>query len=94
MFFQAKRDNELFPSAVARSTEDAGSLYSRLHHNNQGADLKSHLRPRFFMSADNEEEWGEVADSLMLTMISVYVEYEAYNAIIAIKKSLSTIHAR
>ena len=34
------------------------------------------MRPRYFISADNEDEWGEVADGLAVVMLTMLVEYE------------------
>lgn len=36
----------------------------------------SKVRPRYFISADNEDEWGRVADDLAVVMLQMLVEYE------------------
>lgn len=53
----------------AESAEDAAALAWALK-------TGSKVRPRYFVSADNEDEWGDVADDLAVVMLQMMVEYE------------------
>lgn len=48
----------------------------------------SKVRPRYFISADNEDEWGDVADSLAVVMLQMMIEYEAYSVVMEQKRTL------
>lgn len=99
LFGREKRQNELFPDAVDINS-NSNSLASRINRanaisgqENYGIDFHhdpkaSKLKPRYFINADNEEEWGEVSDSLGVTMLAMMIEYTAYEVVMEQKRML------
>jgi hypothetical protein len=96
MFGREKRQLELFPDTF-NANSNSKSLAARLQHpagdpfGDSGAFSNisaSKVLPRYFLSADNEDEWGEVADTLGVTMLSMLVEYAAYEVVMEQKKAL------
>ncbi len=93
LFGREKRQLELFPDQYDTNT-NSKSLASRLQHSsaNDLMDMSgtrpSKVRPRYFISADNEDEWGEVSDALAVTMLSMLVEYSAYEVVMEQKRAL------
>jgi len=88
MFGRAKRDNELFPDTQDPNM-DHHSLAARMHHRDHEEEHgSSALRPRYFIMEDNEDEWGNIADNLVRTMIDMFVEYDCYDIIIEQRSQL------
>jgi WD40 repeat protein len=79
MFTQEKHDFELFPDAFDVEQNDKG-LSARLQRPaaELGMGRRVAAEGRYFMSPDNEEVWGDVADSLAIAMLAMLAEYEAY----------------
>lgn len=67
--------------APTENEEDAAALAWALK-------TGSKVRPRYFISADNEDEWGEVADALGVVMLQMMIEYEAYSVVMEQKRTL------
>jgi hypothetical protein len=96
MFKQAKLDNDLFPSIMGVG-ENSTSLANRLQRNSTHPLVLNHLRPGFLITTDNEDEWGNVSDALMLAMMEVYVESEVFleiKELIRGNASSESIHGR
>ena len=75
LFDKAKHDTEVFPDAYDTYT-DFRSLGSRIMaRTDYRMDCTA---PPIIVSADNEEEWGSVANALGLAMIDLFVELQAY----------------
>ena len=88
MFGRAKRENELFPDTQDPNM-DHHSLAARMHHRDLEVEHGSTaLRPRYFIMEDNEDEWGHIADTLVRTMIDMFVEYDCYDLIIEQRSQL------
>jgi murein DD-endopeptidase MepM/ murein hydrolase activator NlpD len=66
---------------AADNEEDAAALAWALK-------TGSKVRPRYFISTDNEDEWGEVANGLAIVMLQMLVEYEAYEVVMEQKRML------
>ena len=89
LFGKEKETAELFPDSVNVSV-DPNSLGSRLVRNGK-EKLSLHARTRgqannTFITDDNEEEWGPVADSLAIAMFDMLVEYEIYDVLLEAKR--------
>jgi murein DD-endopeptidase MepM/ murein hydrolase activator NlpD len=69
------------PEQSTDNDEDAAALAWALK-------TGSKVRPRYFLSADNEDEWGAVAEGLAVTMLQMLVEYEAYDVVMEQKRRL------
>jgi WD40 repeat protein len=79
-----KHKMELFPDMVEVG-RDPNSLGARLERNG-GEKLSLNARSRgqaneIFITPDNEEEWGPVADRLAITMLEMLVEFETFEVI-------------
>lgn len=77
LFGRAKVDVELFPTSTV-ATEGVNSLSARLNHPKEHRSGILHASISPHISAENEEEWGDASDSLMLAMIDIYVEREIF----------------
>lgn len=85
LFAKEKTIVELFPDSVNVSV-DPNSLGARLERNGRDK-LSLNARTRgqanqVFITEDNEDEWGSVADSLALTMLEMLLEYEVYEVVL------------
>ena len=98
LFGQEKRKLDLFPDTTFLNA-DKYTLAGRLQQQPEGSDnqgdemegfqpKKSKVRPRYFISENNEDEWGHVADNLGRTMLDMMIELVAYEIIIDQKKEL------
>lgn len=74
-------DFEALARQGADNGEDAAALAWALK-------TGSKVRPRYFVSADNEDEWSHVAEGLAVTMLQMLVEYEAYDIVMEQKRIL------
>ena len=101
MFRNEKRQTELFPDrgdpnrnphalSVRLQRDPAKQLLS----SPEGSRGSGGGVGRFYLSADNEEEWRDGAEQLALSMLSLLVEYEAYSLVLEQKKALSSSGAR
>ena len=87
MFKQTKSDHELFPDTVNLDANPY-SLGQRLVKGKHEPSTVSAQRPRYFMNEDNVSEWGEVSDQLVIAMMSLFVDYEAYEIVLENKRAL------
>lgn len=85
LFGKDKQVAELFPDFVNVSV-DPNSLGARLERNGrEKLSLNSRTRGQanqVFVTEDNEDEWGGVADSLALAMLDMLLEYEVYDCVL------------
>jgi hypothetical protein len=51
------------------------------HRDNMAEHGVSALAPRYFITEDNEDEWGDVADALGKIMMDMFAEYESYEVL-------------
>jgi hypothetical protein len=93
MFRKEKQQLELFPDKFDPNF-DPFSLANRMHHFNNpdhstpGEAAGSRQKMRYFISEHNMEEWKAAADEIALTMLSMLVEYEAYEVVLEQKREL------
>ena len=80
MFGKEKRENELFPDQFDPD-KDPFNLAARITRDITIEHESTALRPRYFIADDNIEEWGPVADQLMLAMLEMFVEYDTYDVV-------------
>lgn len=89
---KAKVDKELFPDLVDLDANPyaLGQRLKAEKHPDGGVVNKksSALRAAYFMSAENEDEWGEIADQLTVAMLGLFCEYEAYDIVLENKRML------
>lgn len=88
MFKKEKLDNDLFPERFD-AEEKTYSMASRMKGNGSPSKMfknSSLAMVRYFMTKDNDDEWGQIADAVALAMLSVFVEFEAYDIVINMKK--------
>lgn len=89
MFGNDKKVLELFPDSVDIS-KDPNSLAARLKRNGQAKPHhKRDADDIIFITPDNEEEWGPVADALGKSMLDILVEMEIYELILEQKQYTS-----
>jgi len=94
MFLKAKHDRELFPDPqdtykdprgiVARlnrfsAAQAAASVGAPVVVESGPPNRAPEAPPEYYMSHENAEEWGPVADALLGVMLGMMVEYEAYD---------------
>jgi hypothetical protein len=84
MFSKQKSDFELFPSDDVE--KDLSSLNERLRYDHNQPRHESKVKPRYFMTSENVEEWGHIADSVMVAMIGMFIEYTAYEVTLENKR--------
>ena len=87
MFKQTKADHELFPDTVNLDSNPY-SLGQRLVKGKHEVHTVSGQRPRYFMNEDNMSEWGDISDQLAVAMISLFVDFEAYEIVLENKRAL------
>jgi len=87
LFGKEKRQNELFPEKTDVDV-DKNSLSYRLRRDVHKASTSHHLAARYFPSADNEDEWGHVADALGGSMLDMFVEHMAYEVFLELRKAV------
>lgn len=86
MFGKDKKILELFPDSSDLSKE-YNSLGARLQRNGHVKPFhKRDVEDMIFITQDNEDEWGSVADSLGASMLDILVEMEVYDVILELKK--------
>ena len=84
MFSKEKRDLELFPPDDVE--RDLSSLNERLRFDQTQQRHQSKIKARYFITSENVEEWGHIADSVMVAMIGMFIEYTAYEVTIENKR--------
>lgn len=84
MFAKEKRNLELFPPDDVE--RDASTLNERLRYDHAQVRAESKIRPRYFITSENIEEWGDIADSVMIAMIGMFIEYTAYEVTLENKR--------
>ena len=86
-----KQDHELFPDTVDLDSNPY-TLGQRIKADGKNADLvhkkSSALAARFFFNAENEQEWGEIADQMAVAMLGLFVDYESYEVVLENKRLL------
>jgi hypothetical protein len=98
LFGQEKRKLDLFPDTTFLNA-DKYTLAGRLQQSTEEEThpdedtvgwqpKKSKVRPRYFISENNEDEWGHIADDLGRTMLDMMIELVSYEIIIDQKKEL------
>lgn len=75
MFGQEKKDKELF-SSILHSAPTTMNIATRLQRENYEKTRHMPLRGCYPITAGNVDEWGDIADNVMLTMIHVFIEYQ------------------
>jgi len=84
MFSKQKSDFELFPPDDVE--KDLSSLNERLRYDHSQPRHESKVKPRYFITSENVEEWGHIADSVMVAMIGMFIEYTAYEVTLENKR--------
>ena len=67
---------------------DFQTLGSRIRENTGQTRPFRGKQPRYFPSKANIEEWREVSDSVVLAMMDIFVEFQAYEIVQELKKSV------
>jgi hypothetical protein len=81
MFSKDKKVVELFPDVFDPSLSKS-TLAQRIQRSPEDYEASSglvHQRAQFYINPSNEDIWGEVADNVAMAMLSILVEYEAYD---------------
>ncbi len=93
MFRNEKRQVELFPDRGDPNL-NPHALSVRLQRDPK-IEVARNIKKKgaapvggFYISGDNEEDWKAVAEELALTMLSLFVEYEAYAVVMEQKRKL------
>jgi len=95
MFKQAKSDHELFPDFVDLDANPY-SLSQRIakpevHGLSLGGGFGhgggKTSEARYFMSAENMDEWGPISDAICLAMLELLVSYESYELVLESKRA-------
>jgi hypothetical protein len=89
MFGEAKEKHELLPDTIDIHY-DKFALKSRLHDDGKILPFSKPRNETHIISADNEEEWGHIADELGQAMIVLFVEYQIYEIILEEKSKITS----
>lgn len=87
MFWNQKQAHDLFPPSDV-SNEKSYSLGSRLRLNGIVPTTKSNTAVHFVFIPDNEDEWGQVADEVAISMLAMLIEYEVFDIVVEFKRQL------
>jgi hypothetical protein len=88
---KSKEAHELFPDTVNLDSNPY-TLGRRINANGKNADVahmkSSAMQARYFFSAENEQEWGEIADQMAVAMLGLLVDYQSYELVLENKRAL------
>lgn len=88
MFGRQKRQIELFPDSTDPN-QDNKSLAARIMRNDASApEHAKKVLQRYFLTAGNEDEWGDIADQVGEAMLAIMIEYEVYSLVMEQKRAL------
>jgi WD40 repeat protein len=90
MFSQSKKDQELFTDKIDLDA-NPHALSTRLKRDFEAERRAQNIpKPKgvYFMNKENEEEWGPTADNICVAMLSLFIEYDAYEMLLEVKREV------
>ena len=64
------------------------SLGSRIRENTGQTRPFHGMPPRYFPSKANMDEWGDISDAVVMTMVDIFVEFQAYELVLEVRKQV------